>query len=398
MKNINYLFIILAFTVMMAVSLSCVPVNNASETVAPTVSEVIKSASTLFGKSGHYPKIASWLAKKDEVIAGKKPYDLVMSGWFTPEEAAKIKAQNPEVVLLAGLSLNWVWDNQDWTTFLTTVAGYGRNKPFNIVENMYLHNPNGTRCAFGWASEQWGHEEIYAMDPRNPGWAELISAFYKNVLDQPQHDGIIIDMVTEKSWCPGTMFDQEWVAGTILLFQRIKEINVKNKPVIINAGRDITEVDAYSRYFDGYLMENFMGEQTKSTFDDGLKAGENGFKIILAVDTDDTGKVDMNKMRLGLTLSLLNDNMYFTYDFGPRDHGQSWWYKEYDIALGNPLGGYYKKGDAYYREFEKGVVVASPYAATTVNFGKVFIDVTTNSKSVAFNVEKGDGRIYLRTD
>lgn len=31
-----------------------------------------------------FPKISSWLAKKEELIESQKPYDLVMSGWFTP--------------------------------------------------------------------------------------------------------------------------------------------------------------------------------------------------------------------------------------------------------------------------------------------------------------------------
>ncbi len=37
-----------------------------------------------------FPKIASWLAKKDEIISGKHPYDLVMTAWFMPEEAEKM--------------------------------------------------------------------------------------------------------------------------------------------------------------------------------------------------------------------------------------------------------------------------------------------------------------------
>ena len=43
---------------------------------------------------------------------------------------------------------------------------------------MYLHTPDGERCGFGWESEEWQHEEIYAMDPRNPEWVELIISFY----------------------------------------------------------------------------------------------------------------------------------------------------------------------------------------------------------------------------
>jgi hypothetical protein len=205
-------------------------------------------------------------------------------------------------------------------------------------------------------------------------------------------------MVTEKSGCPETISDSKWVENTLALFNRIKEVNVKNKPVFVNAGRDISEVDAYIRYFDGYLMENFMGAQVKSTFEDGLKAGEGGFKVIYAVDTDDTGIKDMNKMRLGLVLSLLLDNTYFTYDFGPRDHGQAWWFSEYDVDLGRPLGGYYKKGDVYYRDFENGIIVASPYTTASVSFDNNFTDATTGSKSTVFNIEKGDGRIYLTAE
>jgi hypothetical protein len=353
-----------------------------------------------------YPKIASWLAKKDEIIASQKPYNLIMSGWFTPEEASQIRSLNPEAILLAGLTINWVWDNPDWMTFLTTIASYGKKVPLAITEevplaiteDMYLHEPGGERCAFGWASASWGQEEIYAMDPRNPEWIELIISFYKNVLDQPQHDGIIIDMLLEKSLFPDAISDQEWVDTTRNIMAGIKALNTTGKMVIFNSGRDYSEIDDYKEFMDGYLMENFLGEQLKSTFEDGLKAADTGYLVIYAVDTDDTGQQDLSRMRLGLTLSLLNDNTYFTYDFGPRDHGQAWWFDEYDVDLGKPLGNYYQKGGAYYREFEKGTVIASPASDTTVTFNRNYIDIISNEEASEFQIPKGDGRIYVKAD
>jgi hypothetical protein len=349
-------------------------------------------------QSGTYPKIASWLAKKDEIIASKKPYDLVMSSWFTPEEAAAIKAQNPNAVLLAGLSINWVQDNAEWINLLTTTASHGRVRSFSLKESMYLHKPDGTRCSFDWDSGEWGHEKIYAMDPRSPEWVELIVSFYQDVLDQPQHDGIIIDMMTEKSLWPDAISDKEWVDATKLILRWIKKMNPVRKPVILNAGRDITEIAAYGDYMKGYLMENFMGAVVDSTFDEGLAAAEGDFKVIYDVDTDDTGIKDMNKMRLGLTLSMMHDDAYFTYDSGPHNHGQAWWFSEYDVDLGLSLGKYYRNGGAYYREFEKGTVVASPYAATTVSFSEERTDVTTGERGITFSIEKGDGRIFLKAD
>jgi hypothetical protein len=393
----NKFAIIVILLCLLPFLLSCAPSNSTASALSSRTANN-KTTSLWSRQSGKYPKIASWLAKKDEIIASKKLYDLVMSGWFTPEEAAQIKSQNPDAILLAGLSVNRVWDNQDWMTFLTTAASHGRVRSFVIKESMYLHKPDGSRCAFGWASPQWGHEEIYAMDPRSPEWMGLITSFYENVLNQPQHDGIIIDMLTEKSWCPEVISDQEWTEATKLILRWIKKMNPIRKPVIVNAGRDLSEIDAYSPYMEGYLMENFMGAQVRSTFDEGLKAAEDDYKVIYAVDTDDTGVKDLNKMRLGLTLSLLHDKTYFTYDFGSRNHGQAWWFREYDVNLGSPLNSYYRKGDAYYREFERGIVVASPYTDTAVSFDGEFTDVTTGNRSDKFQIEKGDGRIFIRDD
>lgn len=169
-------------------------------TLALTVSCVSKNSETLPSDCGNdqvstrRPQIANWLAKKDEVIESGRRFDLIMSGWFTPEEAEQIREQNPEAKLLAGLSVNFVWANSNWMTFLETVASYDRTQPLKIEEGVYLRTPAGEKCPFGWASDEWEHEEIYAMDPRNEDWQELIISFYKVLLDQEQHDGIIVDM------------------------------------------------------------------------------------------------------------------------------------------------------------------------------------------------------------
>ena len=345
-----------------------------------------------------YPEIASWLAKKEEIIDSGKPYSLVMTAWFTPEEAARVKSQNPDAKLLAGLTTNWVLDNEGWMTFLETVASYGREEPLEVKESMYLKNPDGSRCAFGWESEEWGHGEIYAMDPRDPGWRELVLSFYRNALEQPQHDGIIVDMVTERQWwCPEAISDEEWMEATKEIMRELEELNAENKLVIFNAGLEFSDIDEYGEFMDGYVLENFLGEWG-ADYAAGLEAANNSrYIVIYAVDTDDTGEKDMERVRLGLTLSLLNDNAYFAYDFGPRDHGQAWWFPEYDADLGEPLGEYYKKDGAYWREFEEGVVVSSPYANTSVVFEEDHADVTTGISSKNFVVGEGDGRIFIKS-
>jgi len=343
-----------------------------------------------------YPKTAIWLAKKEEVIQSQKPYSLVMTAWFTPEEAGQVRAQNPDSLLLAGLTTNWILDHEGWKEFLLTVASHNKDEPYALTDEMYLKNSSGEKCAFGWASEEWGHEEIYSMDPRNPEWRELILAFYSTVLEQPQHDGIIVDMVVEEQyWCPGVITREEWISATKDIMQEIQSKNTENKMVIFNAGLQYEDIDEYAPYMDGYVLENFLGDWG-ADYETGLAAADSNYIVIYAVDTDDTGVQDLKRMRLGLTLSLLNDNTYFAYDFGPRDHGQAWWFPEYDVDLGEPLGSYYEKDEAHWRDFENGVVVSSPHANVTVEFGKEHTDATTGETSTTFSIEEGDGRIFTK--
>jgi hypothetical protein len=342
------------------------------------------------------PKISSWLAKKDQLIESGKPYSLIMTSWVTPEEAERFKNANPDVIILAGVTVNWIYDNREWRQFLEIIAS-GDGTPRRITESMFLKRPDGSKCAFGWASQEWGHQEIYAMDCRNQEWIQLIVAAYKTILEQPQHDGVIVDMVLNVSWCPDIITNEEWAAATTEIFKEIREMaDAHGKLVVFNAGKEISEIDKYEPYMDGYVMENFLGSWG-ADYDTGLQAADSPFLIVYAVDTDDTGVKDFKKMRLGLTLSLLHDTTYFTYDFGPRDHGQAWWVPEY-IDLGAPLGDYYEKDGAYWREYEKGIVISSPHADITVEFDVLYTDVTTGITSQSFTVEKGDGRIFIKAE
>lgn len=342
-------------------------------------------------------RIASWLSQKDALITSGKPFSLVMTGWVTPEEAQAFKRMNSRVTLLAGVSVNWVYDSREWRQFLETIAS-GDGTQRTIKETMFLKGPDGKKCAFGWASEEWDHQEIYAMNPRDPEWVDLILSAYQTLLDQPQHDGVFVDMVMNVSWCPAAITNEEWSSATREILKEIKEMaEARGKVVFFNAGRDLSEVDQYRSYMDGYLMENFLGSWG-ADFDTGLRAADSGYTVVYAADTDDTGVKDLKRMRLGLTLSLLNDNTFFTYDFGPRIHGQAWWFPEYDAILGKPLGHYYEKDNAYWREFERGLVISSPYTEATVTLGEPHTDVTTGLTSTTFVVAKGDGRILVKAE
>jgi hypothetical protein len=367
------------------------------------------------GRADTSPRLALWLAKKDELIArADADYDLVMSGWFDKTEADAIESRQASTRLLAGLSHTWTLDDPSCLGLLVTIANGGDPKgPLQITDDMFLMldaNKDGTldrKCTPpGW-------EGIRAMDPRHPGWRKLILAFYENVAKQPQHDGAIVDMVDAYPFCDGgwsggvsTPIDvPTWVSAQDELLGLIRSKVPTGKWLIANAGHDFPAGSPFPQHLNGYVLENFLGswganlEEGLASAGRALETTQAPHVVVFAVDTDDTGKIDWPRFRTGLAASLLTDNSYFAFDYGSKDHGgvAKWWFPEYyDIALGDPTGAFSLAGGMYRRDFEQGVVVVAAGADAHFTFDTQYRDTATGKVASAFDVPKGDARIFLR--
>jgi hypothetical protein len=359
-------------------------------------------------------KLALWLAKKDELIAnGDANYDLVMTGWIENAEAEEIRARNPSAKLLAGLTHTYIYNDPALLALLITIAKNGDAAgPNQITEDMYMmfdDDANGTldrRCSVpGW-------DKIHAMDPRHPGWRALVAAFYKTVSDQPQHDGVVIDMVDEYPFCDGawssgvpTPIDPPtWVAAQSELLDLIGERVPPEQWIIANAGRDFPAGSPFPQYLNGYVLENFLGEWG-SGLADGLASAKRAIEttkephiVVFAVDTDDTGVISWPRFRTGMTASMLLDNTYFAFDFGARDHGgvNDWWFSEfYDVYLGNPLGPYSLDNHVYRRDFERGIILIPADQSTDILLETPHMDIFTGETGTGFTIYKEDARILI---
>jgi hypothetical protein len=357
------------------------------------------------------------LAKKDELIAQEGArYDLVMTAWFEQAEVDAFKSRNPSTKLLAGLSHTWIFDDARWLEFLLTIANGGDSHgPLQISEDMYLmldENRDGKldrRCSPpGW-------EEIYAMDPRHPGWRKLILAFYEAVAVQPQHDGVIIDMLDAFPFCEGgwsgavqnPIDAATWVSAQEELLSLIRERLPADKWIFANAGRDFAVGSPFPHHLNGYLLENYLGSWGAS-LEEGLASAQRALAtthpphiVVFAVDTDDTGQIDWRRFRVGFAASLLMDNTYFAFDYGSRDHGgvAGWWFPEYyEIVMGEPLGPYSHTDGLYRRDFEKGVVIVAKEREAHASFDAPHIDPVSGETGLEMTVPMGDARIFLRVD
>jgi len=109
------------------------------------------------------------------------------------------------------------------------------------------------------------------------------------------------------------------------------------------------------------------------------------------------GYESLQKMRFGLAFSLLGD-AHYTFQMHTRWLGLHWWYQEYDIPLGKPLGEYYKHEDGTYRrDYENAIVVLNnTYHDIQPHFEQTMRDGTTSWVGKDFNLPCKDGRIYIR--
>ncbi len=59
------------------------------------------SKSSIVSSNYGYPKVASWLSKKEELISSNKPFDLIMTGWVTSEDG--LEAANSDYIIIYGV-------------------------------------------------------------------------------------------------------------------------------------------------------------------------------------------------------------------------------------------------------------------------------------------------------
>jgi len=150
------------------------------------------------------------------------------------------------------------------------------------------------------------------------------------------------------------------------LLSNVKQTLGPNKILIGNGG------DAYSDLLSGVFYEHFPSSGWDQMMSKYLAVGKVGVAMLNANNANQPGE-DYQKMRFGLTSSLLG-NGYYSYDLGDLSHQQLWWYDEYEVDLGLPLGAAVKLDNGVWRrDFERSIVLVNPTGQTVhLDFEDVF--------------------------
>jgi hypothetical protein len=389
----------------------------------------------IFGADGK-PKLANYylktpisgseiqeLAKWDLVILGMQVQDT------NPEIFSLLRAINSDIKIIAYLSamefpaqnyINLESANGPWHKMLNQINnawylkdGFGQihsiwpgNNSFNLTR--FCPEINGQK--FNVFLPQFVKKEL--IDTGN--WDGI---FFDNALESIKdtnngnvdinNDGIIDDK---------NFADSEWKNGVMTMLNETRRLLGNDKIIMVNSS-------SYAHDFiNGRLYEtwphSWLGGWAGTMRDyKNLEKDIKNFPetIVLNPNTNNTGNQnDFQKVRFGLGSALMGGG-YFAFDFGTNDHSQLWWYDEYGVDLGAPIGEpknllnaknvQYENG-VWRRDFENGIVlVNSTNQAQKINltdgvYEKIrgFQDPITNNGQIINQVilSPNDGIFLLR--
>ncbi|MFA6427558.1 MAG: putative glycoside hydrolase [Candidatus Magasanikbacteria bacterium] len=329
---------------------------------------------------------------------------------------SQIKKRNPNIIILGYVP------SQSYNDL------YSHSDP--VFRNMSVQDSWWLRDSSGNIISTWTGLRNTNMDH---AWSRYLVGFVKTYVMSLQNiDGVFFDMVSDNiSWANSGNIDlnsdgskdnakeadNAWLERTTYLLSYARE-QLGSAYIVTNGSSN----SAFQKYVNGRMFETFPtpweGDgQWGTVMNNAARVKKDNTKpniIVFNSNTNNSGNsTNFRQVRFGVTSSLLEDNVYFSFDHGDTSHAQLWWYDEYDVDLGQPTqkavsrNGLSTYGnDVWRRDFDHGLSVVNSTNNTqtislngdyekihgtqdkTVNDGSVVSEVTLNGQ---------DGIILLKT-
>ncbi len=230
----------------------------------------------------------------------------------------------------------------------------------------------------------------YLMDPGNAGWRNyFLDRLRSMYVNNGWRGGVMLDNVEtglrkrdRLGEVPFNYADDIAYTGAIEGMLRHIDTSwaaaagVPLTANMIEGGYTQADLDVrarYGRWLDGMVLENFAVTWKTGTwlgasswnhelkrFEDSVARGD---EVIVYAQGD---KTDTARQRFAFASYLLvkaNDSA-FRYSRTGASYGSHWWYSNYDLRIGMPLGPRYQSGSTWRRDYTNGTVVVDPTAHT----------------------------------
>ncbi len=307
-----------------------------------------------------------------------------------PDLLREIHRLNPNVVILAYITAGEIRSD---AAQIGSAAPLRARLASRIDPSWYLTDAAGNRRTF------WSGTWILNVTNQAPAaggsrWQDVLPRFVKDdLMSSGLWDGVFfdngweeigyfargpVDLNRDGSNEASAEADRAWQEGLRQIYRRTRELIGPDKLVFQNDG------PMYYADVQGQMFENFPKGNWSATERQIQRTAASGIAPAVPIVNSNTGNTghfqEYGNMRFGLASTLLN-NAYFSFDYGDQDHGQWYYYDEYDANLGQPVGAARRVDGAsgnftagvWRRDFERGAtLVNAGGAAKTVALGGDF--------------------------
>jgi len=333
----------------------------------------------------------------------------------SPEKIKQIRKLHPGIKILAYVTSQEIKNDS---------LGIMRAKlKSGVSDSWYLRRSNGDKISF-WPGTTMLNPTDLCPVSHGQRWNEYLANFMNNeVLSSGLWDGVFYDNAWGNlTWFtgsnvdlnlngqPNSDIDKHWNTGMAALFNMTRDQSSADYVIVGNAmTRD------YADDLNGVMYENFQNHiwhdvmyAIKTELSGKLKPRI----IIINANTNNTNnQQDYRTMRYGLGSALVG-GAYYSFDNGDQNHGQTWWYDEYSVNLGNPVGEAQTidgktqiTEDVWRRDYENGLALVNATGnEQTVDLGQDYEkiigrqDPSVNDGAIVDNVQLGahDGLILRK--
>ena len=373
----------------------------------------------IFGlvRENKYPKLANYFLKwelSDGEARELAKWDLLVLDMENQinsrEQLRKIRQYNPEIIILAYITAGEI--RQDACNYNMSMLRCELYK--KIKEDWYLHDASGARTV-AWPGTNmlnFGSDKYNTND----SWNDTLAKFaYYRLMNSGVWDGVFYDTVWhDLYWVNNGKLDvnndgrndniayvnERYKNGLAGMLSKTRNLFGDNYIILENGSSHV----AYQSYINGMMYESFPTPWEGAGYWPNImksyleKAALNRDPKIQIINANSRDQNDLKKMREGLGNALLG-NAYYSFDFGETNHGQTWWYPEYEINLGAPISNAYRidgpfenyEQGLWRRDFELGAVFVNSYDRR-VNYD---IGESMIKKDFVNNTEKSLNRVEL---
>jgi len=383
----------------------------------------------------NYPRLANYFLKweiSDQEAKELAQWDLVILDMEVQENSRvqlqKIRQLNPRIIILAYVTSQEILEEIN----SYNSAALRQRLGAQIIDSWWLRDAQGNKISNWPSTAMFNLSDGAGLNWQGQRFNDYLPEFIvSNIQTSGLWDGVFYDNTWgDISWLNNGNLDLNndgltetkaeadalWSAGFKKMLAKTRQLTGPDF-IIVGNGRIY---EGYQSILNGMMLEDFPSTWENS----GNWAGSmksyfyypplNQSPQTTIVNVIDRNQTNYRQLRFGLTSTLLG-NGYFSFDYDITNHGQTWWYDEYDVNLGPAQSQAYDllnkdnnlKVSLWRRDFKNGsVIVNSTTQTQTYVFLKEELERIKGQQDSLFNngqrinyvrLAPEDGIVLLKT-